>query len=412
MSDNSNKIFDVAIVGGGLAGLTSALTLARQIDHGSINNRAKIALVYPPSPHIDGRTTALLGYSVTHLEKLGLWQDCLEYAAPLANMRILDGTNRLWRAPPVNFKAIELGLDAFGYNIANSDLSRVLHRHIAMEESISIISDSVGGVDFGDDMVQLRTETSGTISAKLIIAADGKNSRMRQAADIDVKKWQYPQSAIAVNFTHSGSHHHTSTEFHTEEGPFTVVPMPSIDGKYQSGLVWVLQPEKANRLVNLEPAQLELMIENKMQSMLGKVHLVTTPQQFPMSSMIAKSFATRRVALVGDAAHLFPPIGAQGFNLGLRDLIEICNLASVAISRSEDPGDQKLLARFDRSRRMDIATRTGAVDMLNRSLLTDFLPVQAFRGLSLFALARFPALRKFAMRQGLATGHKHTSNAA
>ncbi len=131
-----------------------------------------------------------------------------------------------------------------------------------------------------------------------------------------------------------------------------------------------------------------------------------------MSSMIAKAFAAKRVALVGDAAHVFPPIGAQGFNLGIRDLAEICTLASSALLNHQDPGSQKLLTDFDRGRRLDITTRTGAVDMLNRSLLTDFLPVQAFRGLSLFALAQVPALRKFAMRKGLATGSKHTSNAA
>ncbi len=188
------------------------------------------------------------------------------------------------------------------------------------------------------------------------------------------------------------------------------MPMPSINDQYQSGLVWVVQPERANILVGLERSEFERQIEKTMQSMLGKVALASEPQQFPMSSMIAKRFAAKRVALVGDAAHLFPPIGAQGFNLGLRDLKEICDLASSAVNRGEDPGNQQLLARFDRSRRLDVTTRTGAVDMLNRSLLSDFLPVQAFRGLSLFALARIPALRKFAMRQGLAT--RYPSNAA
>lgn len=402
----SDKLFDIAVIGGGLAGLTAALTLARQINHGSI------ALIYPPSPRADGRTTALLGGSVTHLEKLGIWQDCLKHAAPLSTMRILDGTSRLWRAPPVDFKAMELGLEAFGHNIANADLSKVLLAHIEQEKSITIISDAVKNANFTDEQVELHTSKSGTIVAKLVIAADGKNSRMRDAAGIGVRRWQYPQSALAVNFTHSQPHHHTSTEFHTEEGPFTAVPMPSLQGKYQSGLVWVLKPEKANTLIGLEPAELERIVEDKMQSILGKVHLASQPQQFPMSSMIAKEFAKKRVALVGDAAHLFPPIGAQGFNLGLRDVKAICDLASDAFNRGDDPGNSKLLLQFDRSRRLDVATRTGAVDMLNRSLLSDFLPVQAFRGLGLFALAQFPSLRKFAMRRGLATGNKRTSNAA
>lgn len=416
MSIKSKTKFDIVVVGGGLAGLTAALALSKANSGGIATNNtstmANIALVMPKSGRVDGRTTALLGNSVSYLEELNVWQDCTSFSAPLSTMRILDGTNRLWRAPPVNFRAIELGLDAFGYNIANSVLADCLLDKIKEHKQVEIIEDSVTGLRTDESYAELILSDKKSIKTNLVIAADGKNSLLRELAGIKVKKWQYPQMAVALNFTHSRPHQATSTEFHTEEGPFTVVPMPSLDGKHQSGLVWVMRPENAAVFLTRDQSEQERLVEEKMQSMHGKVRFSTTPQQFPLSGMIASSFADNRVAIVGDAAHVFPPIGAQGFNLGLRDVREISTIASKALLRDEDPGNAKVMDKFNASRLRDVTTRTGAVDMLNRSLLTDFLPVQAVRGLGLFALANIPVLRKFAMRQGMVVDTRSDSNAA
>lgn len=405
MSIKSNANFDIVVVGGGLAGLTAALTLSEAKSSGTAANaslkNANIALVMPKPSHVDGRTTALLGNSVSYLEELNIWQECVSSSAPLSTMRILDGTNRLWRAPPVDFKAIELGLDAFGYNIANSVLADCLLSKIKDQAQIEFIEDSVMDLQTGEKFAELALTINKLIKTKLVIAADGKNSLLRERAGIEVKKWQYPQMAVALNFTHSRSHQNTSTEIHTEEGPFTVVPMPTIDGMHQSGLVWVMRPENAEVFLTQKKSEQERQVEERMQSMLGGINFATAPQQFPLSGMIAKKFADNRVAVVGDAAHVFPPIGAQGFNLGLRDVREICLIASNAMSKNEDLGSAKIMDEFNTNRRRDVATRTGAVDMLNRSLLTEFLPIQAVRGLGLFALANIPVLRKFAMRQGM-----------
>jgi len=416
MSIKSNAKFDIVVVGGGLAGLTAALALSEAKSNDFASNitpkNTKIALIMPKTSHVDGRTTALLGNSVSYLEELNVWQDCASSSAPLSTMRILDGTNRLWRAPPVDFRAIELGLDAFGYNIANSVLADCLLEKIKTRKQVEIIENSVTGLRADENCAELTLSDKTTIKTKLVIAADGKNSLLRDSAGISVRNWQYPQMAVALNFTHSRSHQNTSTEFHTEEGPFTVVPMPPLDGKNQSGLVWVMRPENAEIFLTRDQSEQERLVEEKMQSMHGQISFATTPQQFPLSGMIAGTFAKNRVAIVGDAAHVFPPIGAQGFNLGLRDVREICTIASKAMSRDEDPGGTKVMDEFNSNRRRDVATRTGAVDMLNRSLLTDFLPIQAVRGLGLFALANIPVLRKFAMRQGMVVDTKTNSNAA
>ena len=414
MSIKSNAEFDIVVVGGGLAGLTAALALSTEIDKAAdaVIGKARIALVMPKTDRIDGRTTALLGQSVDYLEKLEVWQECVSVSAPLSIMRIIDGTSRLWRAPPVDFKAVELGLEAFGFNIANAALGNALLSKIKAQSKITIIEDSITDIQSGAEIAHLIAAGKQSIYARLVIAADGKNSTIRQKAGISVHEWKYPQLAVALNFTHEYSHNFTSTEFHTEEGPFTIVPMPDLDGKYQSGLVWVMKPENADHFLLLEGAKQERVVEDKMQSMLGKIAFATAAQQFPLSGMIAKRFADNRVALVGDAAHLFPPIGAQGFNLGLRDVREICEISAGALSASRDPGSFQVIDQYNRGRRRDVSTRTGAVDMLNRSLLTDFLPIQAVRGLGLFALANIPVLRKIAMRQGLSVGRQKPSSAA
>ena len=416
MSIKSNENFEIVVVGGGLAGLTAALALGEAISSkpavNSATSNANICLIMPNSSRVDGRTTALLGSSVSYLEELNVWQDCACFSAPLSTMRILDGTSRLWRAPPVDFKAIELGLDAFGYNIANSVLADCLLEKIKQQNQVLIIEDMVTGMHSDENSAEIFLVENTSIKTRLVIAADGKNSLLRECAGIKVKNWQYPQMAVALNFTHTRPHHHTSTEIHTEEGPFTIVPMPQLDGKHQSGLVWVMYPENAEMFLTRKQSRQERMVEEKMQSMHGKITFVSTPQQFPLSGMIARKFADNKVAIVGDAAHVFPPIGAQGFNLGLRDVREICSIASTALAEGEDPGCARVMNKFNSSRSRDVATRTNVVDLLNRSLLTDFLPVQAVRGFGLFALANIPVLRKFAMRQGMAVDARPNSNAA
>lgn len=399
--NKTNKVFDVVVVGGGLAGLTAALALSRQTSAGDYSHQIAIALISPKAAVADIRTTALLGRSVSFLKDLGVWQQCRAEAAPLVVMRILDGTSRLWRAPAVEFKAAELDLEAFGYNIANHILAASLLKQISDCTNITLIDDRIESILHHDECVELRTGDKNSVTAKLVIAADGKNSLVRQSANITTRDWSYPQSALAVNLSHTVSHQNTSTEFHTETGPFTLVPMASDDGSHRCGLVWVMPPGDIETLLAHPADKIERMIEDKMQSLLGKVRLVSKPQVFPLSGMIARQFAARRVALVGDAAHVLPPIGAQGFNLGLRDVQEIATLAGAALRRGSDPGSASLLATYNRKRALDIATRTGAVDLLNRSLLSDFLPIQAIRGLGLFALARIPLLRNILMRQGL-----------
>lgn len=381
--------FDVAVIGGGPAGLTAAVALAQAgISTVLIGQRAPA----------DNRTTALLAGSVAALQALGVWEQCEAQSAALSVMRIVDDTGRLVRAPEVRFDASEIGLDAFGYNIENRILVSALETRAAELHPLRRIDENA--VRLGIDRESVRISLAGgkNVSSRLVVAADGRRSTCRGAAEIAVDEKSYPQSALTVSFSHSRAHDHTSTEFHTPTGPFTLVPLPG----QRSSLVWVLDPATAAAVGSYDDETLAREIERRSQSILGKIRVEGSRNVFPLSILTARSFARNRVALVGEAAHVMPPIGAQGLNLGLRDAATIGEIVVNACRDGDDPGSETVLARYDDERRADVGRRSLAVDLLNRSLLTDFLPVQGARGFGLYLLDRIGPLRRAIMREGVA----------
>ncbi len=169
----------------------------------------------------------------------------------------------------------------------------------------------------------------------------------------------------------------------------------------RSSLVCVVSSREAERLGALPEPALTQEIERRAHFILGKITLETEPGIFPLGVETARSVSARRTALVGEAAHVLPPIGAQGLNLGLRDAATIAELAAAARQAGGDPGSMELLARYETSRRADVTTRAFAVDLLNRSLLSDFLPIQGIRGLGLYLIDRVGPLRRALMREGI-----------
>jgi 2-octaprenyl-6-methoxyphenol hydroxylase len=386
-----DKIGGTAIVvGGGPAGLTAAIALAQ--------GGVPTVLAGKRPDKTDNRTTALLGGSVTALETLGVWDLCRDQTAPLRTMRIVDDTGRLWRAPEVKFDAHEIGLDAFGYNIVNQDLLAALEERARELTNLRPIDAAVVAVEPGEDAVTVTLEGGETLRAPLVIGADGRGSLCREAAGIDVTTRKYPQVALTVCLRHSRQHHDTSTEFHTPTGPFTLVPLPGD----RSSLVWVLDPADAEELAALDDAALSDEIEQAAHSILGKVAVEPGRGLFPLSVATARSFGANRIALVGEAAHVVPPIGAQGLNLGLRDAATIAELAIEAERRGRDIGGDDVLAVYERKRRGDVTSRTVAIDALNRTLLSDLLPAQALRGLGLYMIDHIGPLRRAVMREGIA----------
>lgn len=380
---------DIVVAGTGPAGLMAALSLA---DAGF-----RIVLVGPPVNSADRRTTALMQPSLGFLDRLNLLDAVAADAAALRVMRIVDATKRLVRSPAVTFRAAEIGEERFGLNIPNRHLLAVLDAAVSGAKTIDRRSAVVARWELGDALVRATLEDGSSLTARLAIAADGRASPAREAAGIAVAARPSGQSALVLNFGHVRHHEETSTEFHTEDGPFTVVPLPG----RRSSLVWVTRPGIAEELVGLDDAALSQVIEARMQSMLGRVEVEPGRQVYPLSSALPRRFAARRVALVGEAAHVFPPIGAQGLNLGIRD---IEGVTASARAHATDPGAAEALAAYDRARRPDILARSTAVGLLNHSLLSNLPPVQVARAAGLALLAAAPPLRTLFMREGLRTG--------
>jgi 2-octaprenyl-6-methoxyphenol hydroxylase len=377
---------EVLVVGGGPTGLVSAIALAAA--------GVETVLMAPPSPD-DHRTTALLVGSVTALSTLGVWRACEPHAAPLRQIRIIDDTKRLIRAPEVVFAASDIDLDAFGYNIENRHLVGALQA-LAAELKIPRIGSVAIEIKSDRGAVTVK-HVQGHVRAQLVVGADGQRSLCRAAAGIEMRRRTYPQTALTLNLAHARPHHDTSTEFHTESGPFTLVPLRGS----RSSLVCVLDPATVTELAAAPGAELAAHIERRAHSLLGKVSVEPGRGVFPLAIETADSFAGERIVLVGEAAHVVPPIGAQGLNLGLRDGATIAELAADAHRQHRDVGASEVTARYEAQRRADVASRTIAVDILNRSLLTDFIPAHTVRGLSLYLVDQIGPLRRMLMREGV-----------
>ncbi|MEZ5809305.1 MAG: UbiH/UbiF family hydroxylase [Zhengella sp.] len=379
---------DIVIVGAGPAGMAAALALSQ--------SGWRVSLAGPPANPDDRRTTAVMMPGVDFLARLGV--DVRgEDAAPLRTMRIVDATRRLVRSPTVTFRCGEIGEEAFGYNIANRRLNDLLADAIARDGAIERFGQAVTRWMPETDSVCLGLGDDHTLQGRLAVAADGRASAGREAAGIHVRTRSLPQVALVTTFRHERPHEDTSNEFHTEHGPFTQVPLADPD---RSSLVWVTSPAEADRLSGLTEEAFCLALEQRMQSMLGRISQPGSRQPWPLSATLPAGFAARRVALVGEAAHVFPPIGAQGLNLGLRDVMDLATV----LEGVPDPGAPHVLARYAGRRRPDILARAGAVNALNGTLLSDLLPAQIARSAGLGLLRSLSPLRGFFMREGMAPG--------
>ncbi|AAV94659.1 UbiH/UbiF family hydroxylase [Ruegeria pomeroyi] len=390
---------DILISGGGIAGLTAAAAF------GSAG--FSVICVDPAPPvtkrDVDGsdlRTTAFLQPAQVLLDNCGLWARLADHAAPLQIMRIVDAGGEVPEPRVVrDFNAADLSDRPFGWNLPNWLLRREMVARLA----------ELPNVDFrpGTATSSLFTRTAearvglsdgSRVTCKLVLAADGRSSPMREAAGIGVKTTRYGQKALAFAVTHPIAHQNVSTEIHRSGGPFTLVPLPDWQGQPSSAVVWMERGPKALELLDMAPEAFEAAMTERSCGLFGPLKLASRRTIWPIISQSAERLSGERIALMAEAAHVVPPIGAQGLNMSLGDLRSLLELAQ---ARPEDLGDAQMLAAYHKARHAEIELRVKGIDLLNRASMVEARPLRDARAMGLNALYSLAPVRRTLMQMGL-----------
>jgi 2-octaprenyl-6-methoxyphenol hydroxylase len=378
---------DAVVVGGGLVGLAAAVAVAKA-------GLETLHLV-PKAPP-DRRTSALMLPSVHYLRQTGLVPDPAAIGHPLTQIRIIDATRRLIRAPETLFDSAEIGLDAFGWNFSNVKLAEAFEAARSGLANLDTVETTLEDLEITPDGSVLKLGNGETLKVPLVVGADGKKSRVRESAGFRAREHGFTQAALVCDLALERPIGSTSIEFHYENGPFTLVP----PGGNRANLVWIDDRDTLRAAQEGGKDHLAAIFAEKSQHLFGTIELLTPAHMFLLSTLTVDVAGKDGIVLAGEAAHAFPPIGAQGLNLGLRDVADLA--ASLAAIDRTIPGFARSVSEdYARRRAADLARTGTMVDTLFRSLLADFLPAQAARATGLWALKLVPSLRKGAFGLGM-----------
>lgn len=382
--------FDVAVLGAGPAGMIAMLRLAASgLRVLGLERNA------PANVPQDLRSTAFLAPAITVLEEAGVWARLGPYATPLDAMEIVDAA----QAPLARniFHPTELGAPHFGHNVMNRDLQRILRAAIMAEPRIDLrYGVALAGLRQMSEFVELALGDGARLGARLVIGADGRNSSLRQILGIGVKNHIYDQAALVTTIGHELPHRNISTEVHLAGGPFTTVPIADVDGHPASALVWLDHPDQIATLRAIDAANFNAALNARSAGIRGQMWRIGATAGFPMQLQSARRLHDHRAVLIGEAAHVVPPIGAQGLNMSLKDIDTLRR--AIETGALENP---RQLDGWARSRMADIALRKRGIDALNRVSIGGFVGVAALRKYGLIALGRDSVLRRGLMRRGM-----------
>ena len=385
---------DIAIMGGGVPGLTLGILLA------GAGISCAIVEPSPPKgkPKPDGRTVALMNSSLNILKATGIWNDVKYISTPLQTMRLYDDSVE-GQAPVISsFHAADIEEKQFGHNIPNTLLRTALWKRAKACKNLTLIAGSLADYKAQKDSAQIRLENKDTIQTRLIVGADGRSSKTRSLAGIDIRTKYYDQAALTFLISHEKPHENISTEFHRPSGPLALVPLPG----NQCSVVWVEKKESAEELKALPAEEFEAIFQDKTCGVLGKIALKSAVDGWPLCAINAYSLTAGRTALIAEAAHVMSPITAQGLNLSLRDVATLAEIITDGMRAGIDPGAGTLLSQYQKARMMDVETRGAGVDGMMRLVSQEHPGIKTARRTGLRILDTFPPLKNVAMVQGLA----------
>jgi 2-octaprenyl-6-methoxyphenol hydroxylase len=391
------KTTDILISGGGVAGLTAAA---------AFGTAGFSVICVDPAPPVtdeaaegaDLRTTAFLQPAVAMLQTAGLWQRLAPHAAALQIMRIIDAGGptaepRLIR----DFNAADISDQPFGQNLPNWLLRREMVARLAELTNVTFRpGTATTGLLTRTSEARVTLSDGETVSARLVVAADGRTSPMRAAAGIGVRTLRYGQKALTFAVTHKVPHQNISTEIHRSGGPFTLVPLPDRNGIPCSAVVWMERGPEAARLASLDPAGFEAAANERSCLILGPLTLASKRLVWPIIAQFADRMSGERLALMAEAAHVVPPIGAQGLNMSLADLAALLDLA-----KTGELGGQAMLDAYHHRRHREVEARVLGVDALNRAAMLGAPALRDLRAAALNALYSLAPVRKTLMKVGL-----------
>ena len=392
---------DVCIVGAGPVGGTLACRLAAGGVRVAVIDRAAL----PPMEHpdFDGRAYAVAAGSRRLLEAAGIWDALPQAPSPILDIRVSDGrVGQRASSLFLHFDHQDVGSEPFGWMVEARALRVALNAHMHRTPDLLVHAPAEAKAERRAGGAVVQVSGGPAIACRLVVAAEGRNSPLREQARIPVTRVPYDQRGIVSAVAHERPHNNTALEHFLPGGPFAQLPMGPTDGvPHVSAVVWTERTAAADRVIALDDAAFGREVARRLGNHLGAVRPIGRRWIYPLSAMHAQRYVDTRLALVGDAAHGIHPIAGQGLNLGFRDVIALSDLVIAAVREGADPGVPALLAQYQRRRRPDNLLMLAATDVLDRLFSTDNPLLRAARDVGIAGVHRMPRLKRLFMRQAM-----------
>ncbi|MDG2294132.1 MAG: FAD-dependent monooxygenase [Paracoccaceae bacterium] len=386
---------DIAIVGGGLNGAIMSLALAEAgftvtlIDPQTLKSKQ--------NPHFDGRSYSLAIASVRLMQALGLWEELAPNAQPILEIKVADG--RAYSNPSpyfLHFDHHEIEEGPMGHMVEDRHLRPLLQKRLQSVSQINYRAGlSVSEMTITDTHAELRLNTEETLTTRLVIGADGRQSQTAERAGIKRTGWRYGQTALVCALSHNIPHQGVACQYFMPPGPLAILPLTG----NRSSIVWTESDANAATIMAMDDTDYMAVLQPRIGDYLGKVELVGARYSYPLNLTIAQNYVMPRLALVGDAAHGVHPIAGQGLNLGLRDIAALSEVLSDARLRGEDFSSLAVLLRYQEWRRFDTTALAVATDAVNKLFSNDNSFLRTLRDLGMGAINSLPALRRSFIRE-------------